>query len=211
MRGAGGGGGGADPQPSFTELVDSNLSVAADISKDLGTLAVGPPTLASTFGNVQAGVTAFDLLGVPVTDTRGFLNFPLSSIPLAASIRFASVTVFMNSVTLRTPSLPSPFFVDLIDTVTFPTPIVSSDYSAAWAATRSVNFLNSDQGRFVENDVTSLMREAQRLSLPSFEIRIAFNEEAFLANPSTTRGWVEIDDQFAVPGQRPLLTVDYVI
>jgi hypothetical protein len=203
-------GGGGDSRPVFSEIIDSDRTIDADITKDLVGGTVGAPNLASVFGNVQAGVTSFDGLGSPLTDSRGFLNFPLSRIPLGATIRYASVTVFLNSVTLRDPLAPSPFFLDLIDTIAFPPPVVSSDYSASFAATRSFDFLAGDQGKFVEIEVTSLMQEAQRSGLASFEIRLGFDEAAFQADLSTTRGWVVIDDRASVPLQRPFLTVDYV-
>ena len=201
--------GGGDDRSVFTEKIDSNLSVDADITRDLGTGTVGAPILASNTENVLAGVTV-DTGGTSVADTRGFLNFPLSAIPLNASIRFASVTVFLNQVTLRSPLLPSPFFIDLIDTVSFPPPIVSADYSAPFAATRSFDFLNTDQGFSVEIEVTSLMVEAQNLSLPSFEVRLGFDNDAFLADPNTTRGLIEIDDRASALSQRPLLRVEFV-
>jgi hypothetical protein len=198
-----------------TQIIDSNRSVDADITRDLVSGTVGAPFLASSTGNVLAGITV-DPGGTSVADTRGFLNFPLGTIPLNASISFASVTVFLNQVTLRSPLLPSPFFIDLINTVTFPPPVQSSDYSAPFAATRMppsprLDFVNTDQGRFVEIEVTSLMLEAQRLGLPSFEVRLGFDNGAFLADPNTTRGLIEIDDRASVPLQRPFLTVDYLI
>ncbi|MDA8178006.1 MAG: hypothetical protein M0T69_00470 [Deltaproteobacteria bacterium] len=200
-------GGGSSPSV-FTEWIDSNRSVDADITKDLGTGIVGVPFLASSTGNVLAGITV-DSVGTSVADTRGFLNFPLSTIPLNASIRFASVTVFLNQVTLWSSLLPSPFFIDLIDTTAFPPPVQASDYSAVLAATRTFNFINTDQGNFVEIVVTSLMQEAQRRGLSSFEVRLGFDEAAFNANINTTRGLVEIDDRALVPSQRPFLTVEY--
>jgi hypothetical protein len=202
-------GGGSGPAIQ-TQFIDSSFSVDADITRDIGTGIIGAPIAASSTGSVLAGVT-LDAAGTPTADTRGFLNFPLGTIPVNASIRFASVTVFLNRVTLRNTSLGSPFFLDLIDTVSFPPPIVSADYSAAFAATRSFDFLNTDQGIFVEIDVTSLMLEAQRRVLPSFEIRFGFDEATFLADLTKTRGIVEIDEGTVVPSQKPFLTVDYVI
>lgn len=201
--------GGGDNHPVITKFIDSDLSVDADITRDLGTGTVGVPSLALNTGNVLAGVTV-DLGGTPIADTRGFLNFPLSVIPLNASIRFASVTIFLNQVTLRNPLLPTPFFLDLIDTDTFPPPILTSDYSAPFAGTPiSFDFLNIDQGNGVEIEVTSLMQEAQSRGLSSFEVRFGFDEAAFNADANTTRGLIEIDDRDLVPSQRPFLTVEY--
>lgn len=202
--------GGSSGAQVNTQFIDSNLSVDADITRDLGTGIIGAPFQASSTGSVLAGIT-LDASGTPTADTRGFLNFPLGTVSVNASIRFASVTVFLNRVTLRNTSLHSPFFLDLIDTVLFPPPIVSADYSAPFAATRSFDFLNTDQGNFVEIEVTSLMLEAQRRALPSFEIRFGFDEATFQADLTKTRGIVEIDDRTSVPSQRPFLTVDYVI
>lgn len=204
---AGCGGGGGD-HPVITEFIDSDLSVDADITKDFGTGTVGAPFFASSTGNVLGGVTV-DSGGTPVADTRGFLNFPLGVIPPLASIRFASVTLHMNSVSLRNSLLPSPFFLDLVNTDLFPPPVQATDYDVAFEATRSFDFLSIDQGKPVEIEVTSLMQKAQKLRLPSFEIRLGFDETSFQPGV-TTRGLVEIDDRASVPLQRPFLTVEYV-
>jgi len=202
-------GGGGNSEPVVTTFIDSDLTLDADLTLDL--VGGGTPllALASTNGNVLAGVTV-DPGGTPVADTRGFLIFPLSSVPLNASIRFASVTVFLNQVTLGISFLPTPFFIDLIDTTAFPPPVQPTDYSVALAATRTFDFINSDQGKLVEIVVTSLMQEAQARGLPSFEVRLGFDEDAFNADINTTRGLVEIDDRVLAPSQRPFLTVDYV-
>ena len=202
-------GGGGSSRSVFTGSIDSDRSVDADLTLDLS--GGGTPTLAlaSTNGNVLAGVTV-DTGGTPVADTRGFLNFSLSSIPLSASIRFASVTVYLNQVTLDNSLLPTPFFLDLIDTDTFPPPIRTSDYSVAFIGTpRSFDFLNIDQGNFVEIEVTSLMQEAQIRGLSTFEVRFGFDEAAYNADINTTRGLIVIDDRASVPSQRPFLTVEY--
>ena len=201
--------GGGDNRDVFTTTILSAPSVDADITRDLATGTLSAPALASVNGNILAGITFTPPSGPSSADTRGFLQFPLGSVPLGASIRFASVTVFMNRVTLSDPSLRSPFFVDLIDTTVFPPPIQSSDYSSAFAATRSFDFLNSDQGKFVEFEVTSLMREAQSRALPSFRVRIGFDEATFLADTTTTRGLMEFDDSPVAASTAPLLRVDY--
>ena len=196
--------GGGDSRLISTEWIDSDRTVDADLTLDL--VKGGPPllALASVNGHVLAGVTV-DFWGTPVADTRGFLYFPLDRIPLGASIRYAGVTIYLNQVTLRNSSLPTPFFLDLIDTDVFPPPVQATDYSASYAATRSLDFYNTDQGKWVEIEVTSLMREAQRLELPSFEVRIGFDEAAYIADINTTRGLIEIDDL----SRRPFLTVEY--
>ena len=197
-----------DDDHNNTRWVYSDLSVDADITRDLGTGLLSDPFFASDTGNVLAGITFVLPSGPSTADTRGFLQFPLSNIPVGAQIDFASMTIFLDAVTLSETALYSPFFLDLIDTVLYPEPIVSSDYSSGYVATRSFNFMSADQGNFVEIEVTSLLREAQALTLPSFRVRIGFDNEVYQSDLSKTRGLVQIydgaDELFV-----PILRVDY--
>jgi hypothetical protein len=203
MTGCGGGGG----RDVVTTTILSDISVDADVSLDLVSQVLSAPSLASVNGNVLAGVSP--TTGTPATDTRGFLEFPLGPVPLGASIQFATVTIYLNHVTLADTTLRAPYFMDAIDTTAFPPPIVSSDYSSALVATRGFDFLNGDQGNYVEIEVTTLMQQAQLLGLPSFRVRIGFDETTFQSDLSTTRGLVEIDDRAAASQTAPLLRVDY--
>ncbi|MEW6719230.1 MAG: hypothetical protein AB1346_02140, partial [Thermodesulfobacteriota bacterium] len=106
------------------------------------------------------------------------------------------------------PLLRSPFFMDLIDTAAFPPPIVSSDYSTGFLATVSFDFINSDQSQFVFFDVTSLMQQAQALLLPSFRVRIGFDNNVFNSDLTKTRGLVEIEDG-PNPAFAPELVVEF--
>jgi hypothetical protein len=205
LAGCGGGGG----RDVATTTIFSNPAVDADITRDLVSSTLSPPAVASVTGNILSGVTFTPPSGPSLADTRGFLEFPLGTVPLGATVQFASVSVFLNRVTLGDTNLRAPFFLDLIDTVAFPAPIQSSDYAASFAGTRTFDFFNTDQGNFVEIEVTSLMQEAQFRALPSFRIRFGFDEPTFIADTTTTRGLVEFDDRPAVAATAPLLRVDY--
>ncbi|MBE0602990.1 MAG: hypothetical protein IH611_05080, partial [Deltaproteobacteria bacterium] len=137
--------GGGDSH-SRSALIYSDVSVDADITQDLGTGLLSVPYFAANTGNVLAGVTFALPSGPSTADTRGFLQFSLADVPVGASIRFASLSIFLDDVTLSETGLYSPFFIDLIDTVVYPEPIVSSDYSSGYIATRRFNFMNDDQG-----------------------------------------------------------------
>jgi hypothetical protein len=199
---------GGDGDDTRTRTVLSSRSVDADIYLDLSGDTLSAPALALDTGEVIAGLAFTPPAGPSEFDYRGFLQFSLSSIPADATIEFASLSIYLNGVTLGDTGRYAPFFIDLIDTVLFPAPIVSSDFDSACAATRSFSFRNSDQDNFVEIEVTSLVREAQILALPEFRVRIGFDNEAYMADPAWTRGMVRIYDG-ADADFAPLLRVDY--
>ena len=202
-------GGSSDPAVATTTIL-SEPTVDADVSRDLATGALTPPAVASLTGFVLSGVTFVPPSGPSLADTRGFLYFPLGTVPVGAAVQYAAVNICMLQVTLSDPTRPSgaPFFLDLIDTTVFPPPVQSGDYDVPFLATRTFNFLNTDQGNCVEIEVTTLMQQAQFLVLPSFLVRIGFDEETFVNDTSTTRGIVEIDD--SITATAPLLIVDFL-
>jgi hypothetical protein len=205
--------GSSDGSPEVvTTAIFSNPAVDADITRDLASGTLSPPSVASVTGSVLSGVTFTPPSGPSLADTRGFLEFPLGTVPLGATVQYASVSIFMYQVTLSNPTRTAgaPFFLDLIDTAAFPPPVRSSYYYdnvVPFVATRNFNFINTDQGNFVEIEVTTLMQQAQYLALPSFMVRLGFDEGTFLSDPNTTRGLVEIDD--SIDATAPLLIVDY--
>jgi hypothetical protein len=182
----------------------SDPTLDGDITLD-GSL--GPPTVAANTGNVLAGV---DVSPVPIFETRGFLIFPLSSIPVNASIWFASITVFVNNVSfVGNSSAPIPFLLDSIDTILFPPPLRSTDFDAPFRTTKSLSFFGGDAGTFVEIDVTSLLADAQAQGFLDFEVRFLFDQLRYQNDPATTRGFIEIDDRTTNTSQAPLLYVEY--
>ena len=194
--------------PNVLEIL-SDPTVDGDIKKDLATLIISPPTTAANTGGVFAGIE-ISPTGVPISEYRGFLIFPLGRLPANASIQFASISIFLNNVSFGTTSAaPIPFLLDSIDTVLFPPPLASSDFDSAFRTSRSVSFFGTDTGTLVEINVTSLLADTQRALLPDFEVRFLFDEARFSSDQTTTRGRIEIDDSPTSASRAPLLHVEY--
>jgi hypothetical protein len=161
-------------------------------------------TAPGTFSISQADVTRNVLYGIDSggTEFRAFLDFPLDGsngggvVPLSAVIVSADIEVFVNNVSFSS-SVPT-----LLDLVPFPvTGLTSADFDSASLLTRSLFDIRTlDINNFVRIDVTSLMREAQRLGLRDLQLR-------FLLDLVAPSGLVQLDD--GVAGRAPLLTVEY--
>ncbi len=194
--------------PTVLDIL-SYSTLDGDIMKNLTTGVIGSPTSAANTGGVFAGIEV-NQSGVPISEYRGFLIFPLGRLPANASIQYASISVFLKNVSFGTTSTASiPFLLDSIDTILFPPPIESSDFSAAFRTSRSVSFFGTDTGAFVEINVTSLLADALRGRLPDFEVRFLFDEARFLNDTTTARGRIEIDDSSTSTSRAPLLHVEY--
>lgn len=193
---------------NHVKWIYSDPRVDADINRDLSTGALSAPALAYDTGEIIAGLTFTPPSGPSEYDYRGFLEFPLDAVPSGATVDFASLTIYLNGVVLGNTNQYALFFVDLIDTSYYTPPILSSDYSSPYVSTLPFYFFSGDQGDFVEIEVTSLMRDAQALRLPSFRVRIGFDNDAYMADPGSTRGLVRIYDGPSFD-YAPLLRVDY--
>jgi hypothetical protein len=194
--------------PNVLEIL-SDPTLDGDITRNLTTGVIGAPTVAANTGSVQAGINV-NPTGVSISESRGFLIFPLGRLPANASIQYASISIFVNNVsTGPTSTAPIPFLLDSIDTILFPPPIESSDFNAAFRTSRSVSFFGTDTGTFVEINVTNLLADAQRGRLPDFEVRLLFDQGGFSSDPTTTRGLIQIDDSPASIARAPLLYVEY--
>ena len=197
------------PPPTVVNIL-SDPTLDGDITLDLTTGGIGAPAVAANTGNVLAGIDVSPVTGSSVSETRGFLIFPLSSIPVNASIRFASITVFVNNVSFVTNSTaPIPFLLDSIDTILFPPPLRSADFDAPFRITKSLSFFGGDAGTFVEINVTSLLADAQAGGFMDFEVRFLFDQPRFQNDPTTTRGLIEIDDRPTNNSRAPVLYVEY--
>ena len=195
--------------PAVVEIL-SDPTLDGDITKDLATGLIGVPSVATNTGNVMAGIDVSPVTGASISESRGFLIFPLAQLPANASIQFASITLFVNNVSLvASSSAPIPFLLDSIDTVVFPTPIVSGDFDSPFLMSRSLSFFGSDAGTFVEIKVTSLLADAQARLLPQFEVRLLFDQARFLSDPTTTQGLIAIDDKATDASRAPHLHVEF--
>ncbi len=194
--------------PNVLDIL-SYPALDGDITKNLTTGVISPPTTAANTGSVFAGIEV-NQTGVPISEYRGFLVFPLGRLPANASIQYASISIFLNNVSFgATSTAPLPFLLDSIDTILFPPPIAGDDFNVAFRMSRSVNFFGTDAGTFVEINVTNLLADALRGRLPDFEVRFLFDEARFLNDTTTARGRIEIDDSSTSTSRAPLLHVEY--
>jgi hypothetical protein len=198
------GGGDDDGPESFTTHILSDPAFDGDIEQ------VTPDTYTVTQGMssaVQSVLVGIDPVGG--TEFRAFLDFPLggpNGIPADAIIDEAFLEIFINSLDPITGRLPV-----RIDLVEFQPPtLVSTDFSrSAQPALASITITpdidRQDVGTYVPIDVTPLMREAQRLGVADFQVRIM--EDLGPAIPVL----MNIDDSTGAnrDSRAPLLTVTY--
>jgi len=191
--------GGSDPRPVIVAGILSDQPADGDIAfvdsnPQSFTITNGPETL--FFG--------IDDLDQNLPEYRAFLDFPLDgstgaeAIPINARIVSATLEVFINEVSF------APIIPTLLDLVSYPiTGLRVEDFDSSPLMYQSLDFFASDRGHTVSIDVTPLMREAQRLGLPDFQVR-------FVLDLTTDIGFVGIEDLPAVSITAPLLTVRYV-
>jgi hypothetical protein len=191
------------PPPIVTQIL-SDAAFDGDIVQDPQT---GSLTISQ--GNTQSLFAGID----PVTgaEYRAFLDFPLSGaggVPADAIIVSATLDIVIDSI------LPQPLIGTIpirIDLVSFQPPtLIGDDFDRtllpALATTTIVPPISqADFGNHVPVDVTALMKEAQRLGLPDFQVRIM--EDLGIVAP----GLIEINDTTGInrPVLAPLLEVAY--
>lgn len=191
------------PPPPITTNILSDPTFDGDIARSSSNL------FTVTQGNTQslfAGINPTSL-----AEYRAFLDFPLTGvggIPGNAAIVSAILDIEINSI------IPQPLVGTIpirIDLVSFQPPtLVGTDFDlTTQPALASITIVppisQSDFGRHVIVDVTSLMVEAQRFGLVNFQIRIL--EDLGLVSP----GLIEINDTTG-PNREvlaPLLQVSY--
>lgn len=191
------------PPPNIVTQIFSDPAFDGDISKDpvtgLTTITQGmSPSVQSVFAGVNPAT------GV---EYRAFLDFPLTGtggVPGNAVIVSATLDIFITSKSSGTIPI-------LIDLVSFQPPtLVASDYDRAIllplaSVTISPPITSADVGTHVAVDVTQLMKEAQRLGLTDFQVRILEDLNA------VNLGRIEISDPTGTNSgaQAPLLEVTY--
>ena len=136
--------------------------IAFDPVRGSYTITQGPDTL--LFG--------IDFADPNEPEYRAFLDFPLDGstgqavIPLNATIRSATLTVFVNFVDF---AAAVPVLLDLVEySVAGLTP---RDFAAAPLAVRAFDMFHTDAGRDMVINITPLMVEAQRLGLADVQLR----------------------------------------
>lgn len=194
------GGGGSAPPTIVTQIL-------SDPTFDGDILQTSPTTFIVTRGMIPPVQSVFAGID-PITfeESRAFLDFPLSGVggvPGNAIIVSATLDIFINNVFPQSPFSTIPIRIDL---VSFPQPLIASDFSRTTLATTTIfpSISSADVGQHVFVDVTSLMAQAQNLGLLDFQIRI-------LLDFSAVSGLIEIND--TTDANRvflaPLLQVEY--
>jgi hypothetical protein len=181
-----GGCGDSSNTPTYTAQILSDATADGDIAS-----AAGTGTLTITQGNTLQVFAGFNPAGG--SEFRTFLDFPLdgvnNGVPVDAAIASATLNFYINSIT---PSpLPFPGTIPIrIDLVSFQAQtLVGADFNSTALASITINppISLADVSGFVPVDVTPLMREAQRLRLADFQVRIQRDN-------GTASGMIEIND-----------------
>ncbi len=192
------GGGDAEHRTIFVAQIFSDQPTDGDIAFDpvrqSYTITHQPDTL--LFG--------IDDLAPNLPEYRAFLDFPLDGstggdiVPAGAVIRSATLELFINEVSFAT-AVPT-----LLDLVPYPVSgLRVQDFNSPPLAFQRLNLFRSDQGRLVAINVTPLMREAQRLLLSDFQVRLLLDLGV------SDLGLVGIEDLPRVSATAPRLTVEY--
>ena len=198
---AGCGGGGSSGPTQITTQIFSDPVFDGDIAQDpvSGAFTVTQGNTQSVFAGVNP---------VSGVEYRAFLDFPLSGaggVPANAVIVSATLDIFINRIDLSSSTSTIPINIDLVSFQ--PPTLVGSDFSLTVQRallTRAVTIFPADAGRHVSIDVTTLMKEAQRLGLVDLQLRIL---EDLNAAPAR----IEINDTTGVNSGTlaPLLEVTY--
>ncbi len=158
-----------------------------------------------TQGNTQSVFAGIN--PVSLNEYRAFLHFPLNGVngvPGNAIILSATLDIFIDSIQPQPLVGTIPIRIDLVNFQ--PPNLIGSDFERGTLlplATKTIfpPISQSDLNTHLIVDVTSLMREAQFLGLPDFQIRI-------LAEGA---GVIEINDTTGINRSTlaPLLEVEY--
>ncbi len=206
LTGCGGGGGNSAPPPIVTQII-SDPTFDGDIERDpLTGLFTVTQGMTSSVQSVFAGINP----GTQV-ESRTFLDFPLTGaggVPGNAVILSATLDIVVISISPQPLTGTIPIRIDLVS-VQAPT-LVDTDFDrtlqpALATTTITPPISQADFGDHVSIDVISLMREAQRLGLADFQVRIL--EDLGAVSP----GLIEITDTTGVNrgALAPLLQVTY--
>lgn len=193
--------GGGDNPPDLTQTqILSDSGYDGDIEQTGPSSAIVTQGMGPQVQNVFAGIDP-----VSGDEFRAFLHFPLDTVPGQAKIDSAFLEIYIDDI--QPPDAVIPVRIEL---VSFQQPMIATDFDrtaqpAITFTTLSPRLGPSDQGKYVPIDVTDLMRQAQRLGLADFQVRILQD----LGPP--VAGLFAIDDSTGSnrPSLAPLLTVNY--
>ena len=179
------GGDGSSAPPTFVTSILSDSAIDGDIAQNSPGVFTVTQGMSPTVQSVFAGIDP-----VTLVESRAFLDFPLTTVPVNAVILSAVLDIFINSALLQTPTGTIPIRIDL---VSFPSPLIGTDFDrtillplASIAVASPISQVDVNHHVFI--DVTTLMTEAQRRGLANFQIRIL--EDLGVVTP----GLIEIND-----------------
>ncbi|TGU74387.1 hypothetical protein E4633_02670 [Geomonas terrae] len=177
-------GGGSD-RPVLETTIESDLNVDGDIFEPLN----GDPRTVTQGATVLTGVTS-------TGEYRGFLSFPLNTIPLDAYIHSATLTF-----TLVPPTDNIPLEMELVSFQPS-SGLLPSYYEEGLTIYASSLYTLPAPNAFnqVSFNVTSLMREAQRRGFDDLQLRVLENRDF------AVQGLVELSESNLTP---PKLVVVY--
>lgn len=181
------GGGGDDSRPLITQEIFSDP--LAD-----GEIQFTPPnsfTIRQNIASLFAGLNPAN-----EDEFRAFLDFPLNSVPLNASIQAADLDIVIRSVTLAQPAASVPIRIEMVDYP--PLALAAADFDSAPVLPTAIVRSISSAGP-VLIDVTPFVVAAQARGLANLQLRILQDFGPF------PPGLIEIDDDL----DPPLLFVDF--
>ena len=195
---------GNDNNNATPTIVTSILSNSA-LDGDILVPQVGSPSVVQGMSVSKQSVFAGIDPAAPFDEFRAFLDFPLTGangVPGNAVIVSATLDIMIDSIQSLAGTIPI-----RIDLVSFPQPLIATDFSRPTLATTTILLPISSavvNPNHVSVDVTSLMVEAQNRQLLDFQIRI-------LLDLSAASGLIEIDDTTGAfrSSDAPLLQVEY--
>jgi hypothetical protein len=194
-------GGGSDRPPDITQTqILSDSGYDGDIEQTGLDSAVVTQGMGPQVQQVFAGIDP-----ASGDEFRAFLHFPLDTVPGKANIDSAFLEIYIDDIQPTNAVIPV-----RIELVSFQQPMVATDFDrtaqpAIAYTTLSPQLGPSDLSKYVPIDVTDLMRQAQRLGLADFQVRIMED----LGPP--IEGLFKINDSTGSnrPSVAPLLTVNY--
>ncbi len=206
LSGCGGGGDNRfDDEPgTVTTQIYSDPVFDGDIEQLSPNVYTVTQGMSSSVQSVLAGIDP-----VGGTEFRAFLDFPLGGaggVPGDAVIDSAFLEIYIDNLDPLSGRLP--LRVDLVEFQ--PPTLVGTDFSrseqpALASVVLTPDISRSDVGTYVPIDVTSLMREAQRLGVADFQVRI-------MEDLGPAISVLMVIDNSTGPNRRsfaPLLTVTY--
>jgi hypothetical protein len=166
---AGCGGDDYEPPPQVTVQIYSDSRFDGDIERVSSSSFTVTQGMSSSVQSVLAGIDP-----VGGTEFRAFLDFPLTgAVPGRAYIDSATLEIYIDDLQPSTGRLPV-----RVELVAFQPPtLIQSDYDrtlqpALASVIVSPDINQTDIGKIVPINVTSLMVEAQRRGLVDFQVRI---------------------------------------